>query len=339
LKKAVVSISIILLLSFLCLTIIPQNVSSKTQDIKVVSYSHYVDALGLLEIVGEIQNVGTSTIERVVLNVLVYGADGTLQGNVTGYNWLSYLVPQQRSPFRFEVVVPAAYRTDDVSGWYSVGVSRIVISVIDAAETSSYFYSDFEVSVNSAGVSTSGVDAGTYWVSGAVKNVGSQTASRLAVAAVYYNASGTVVAIGRTDYLTPTNLSPSEKVAFKVGAFDTFQTDEVDSRIITSYALFVQTESPLLGGKPPVATAPVTGTSMPSQSGNDSGVMSNQNLIYILVIVAVIVAVIAALIVSRRGGSSKAKGLLGNNVYRQIAMLAIWTNIIHVSTIASLPEV
>jgi hypothetical protein len=298
LKKVATCIITILLFSILCLTLVPQNASSKPQDIKILSYSHYIDNLGFLEVVGEIQNVGSNTIHKALLAVTAYGADGTAQGVIFGYAWLSYMAPQQKSPFRIELESP-----DDYSNWYEAGVSKIDVSVKEAIEISSHLYSDFEVHVDSAGVSTSGSDQGGYFVRGTIRNVGSQTASKLAVAAVFYNSSGIVVAIGRTGYLSPTNVSSSDIVTFNVYAFDTIQTSEPASRRITSYALFVQADSPLLEGKAPVVAPPVTGT-IDSQQSTDPAKLSNRNLFYVLIVVVVIVVVVVALFLSRNNRGS-----------------------------------
>jgi hypothetical protein len=298
LRKILSSIAIVLLLSTLWLTLAPQIVSSKTQDIKILSHSHYLDNLGVLGIVGEIQNIGTSTIARVVLTAVVYGSDGTIQGTITGYAWLSYMAPQQKSPFLFEIFTPSDY-----DNWYLAGVSKVEISVEEAKETSNYLYSDFEVTVSSAGVSTSGEDRGAYWVNGFVKNVGSQTATKLAVAAIFYNSSGCAVAIGRTDFLVPENVNPSMTASFKVGAMYTLQFEEAENRIIDSYALYVEAVTPLLKGNAPTATAPVTGSSTTSQNPSDQP--SNRNFIYIIIIGAVVFAVIVALLMTRKNASPK----------------------------------
>jgi len=269
----------------------PQNVLSKTQDIIVLSYSHYIDNIGHLEIVGEIQNVGTSTIERVALTAKVYDTNGVNIKNVTGYGWLSYMVPQQKSPFRLEIGIPE----DSPDYWSSIKVSRIEFSVKEANETSNYLYSDFKTTVSSAGVSANKDDKGTFWVSGTIQNVGSKTASNLAVAAVYYNAAGTVVAVGRTEFLTPTNVDPSKTAMFKVGAYDTNQTSEVADRKIASYALFIQADSPLLNGVAPTATTPAI--LLP----NGTNILSSRNLIYISVIIVIVIAVIVVVFMARKG--------------------------------------
>jgi len=306
LRKVLISITVVLLLSALCLSLVPHNVSSKTQDIKVLSYSHYIDALGILDIVGEIQNVGTSTIERAVLTAVVYGSDGSMQGSVTGYAWLSYMAPQQKSPFLLEIVKPI-----DEEYWQLTEISKVEISVKEAKETKSYLYSDFKITVSSAGVSPSGDDRGAYWVNGFVQNVGSQTATKLAVAAVFYNSSGCVVAIGRTDYLTD-SITPSGTVMFKIGAFDTMQFNEHESRIIDSYALFAEAVSPLIDGNAPTVTAPVTGTSTGTQNAaisNSSNQSPNRIIIYIIIITAVAVVVVVFLLTSRKSTPSKAENI------------------------------
>jgi hypothetical protein len=303
LKKTLTLIAIALLLTTLSLTLTPQNVSSKTQDIKVLSYSYYIDNLGFLDVVGEIQNTGTSTIKEVVLTMTAYGADGSYQGNSTKRAWVSYMVPQQKAPFLLDIEAPQGG-----SDWYTVGVSKIDISVTVANDDSSYLYPDLAITVNSASASTSDDDKGTYWISGVVRNTGSQTASKLAVAAIFYNSSGSVIAVGHTDYLTPESLSPSGTVSFKVGAYDTNQTAEPASRKITNYSLFVQAVTPLIEGTAPASTAQATGstqTGAPSQQNDSTDGSANQNLLYILIIAGVAVAVIAALLVSRRGHPSK----------------------------------
>ncbi len=301
-KKTLTGIAIVLLLSTLCLTFTSQNVSSKTQDIKVLSYSYYIDNLGYLDVIGEIQNTGTDTIEQVILFVTVYGSDGTSQGSYSTAAWVSYMAPQQKAPFLVDFKTPTNY-TD----WNTAGVSKIDVSVNNANEVSSHLYSDFEVSISSAGVSSSGDDKGTYWVSGSVKNVGSQTATKLAVAATFYNSSGDVVAVGHTEYLTPSSVSPSEAITFKVGAFDTNQTSESGNRKITSYSLFAQAVSPVVDGDSPAVTPQATGSSsVTDQQQNDAtDASSNQNLLYILIIAGVVIAVVAALLVSRRGKPSE----------------------------------
>jgi hypothetical protein len=278
-------------------------VSSKTQDIKVLSYSYTIDNLGVLDVFGEIQNTGSDTIDKVVLKGTAYGADGTEIGSTTCQAWAYYIAPGQKVPFMLEFQTP----TSNID-WNTAGISKIAITIIEAEAVNKHCYPDLTVS-SSAAVSTSGDDKGTYWVSGTVKNVGSQTVSKLVVAATFYNSSGHVVSTGLTNYLTPESLSPSGTVSFKVGAYYTDQSTEPESRKITSYVLNVQATNPVLDG--PATAVPVTSAQQSTSTQTDTtstqqdNPVSNQNLIYILIIAGVAVAVIAALLVSRRGHPSK----------------------------------
>ncbi len=303
-RKALTCLAVILLLSSLCLTLTPKNAFSKTQDIKVVSYSYTIDNLGILDIFGEIQNTGTDTIHKVTLKGTIYGADGTELGISTCTAWVYYMAPGQKAPFMIEFNKPTG------SDWNTAGISKITITVNEAEAVNSHYYSDLTISVSSATVSTSGDDKGTYWVSGTVKNVGTQTVSKLVVAATFYNSSGQVISTGLTEYLTPESLSPSGTVSFKVGAYYTDQSTEPESRKITSYSLNVQATSPVLDG----SATPVPGTSAQQSTSTQTDTTytqqndpaaSNQNLIYILIIAGVVIAVVAALLVSRGGKRSK----------------------------------
>ncbi len=298
LKKALTGLAIILLISTLCLILTPQNVSCKTQDIKVVSYNYIIDNLGVLDVPGEIQNIGTDTIESVIVKGTVYGADGTEKASGSVQAWISHMAPGQKAPFMLEFNQPAN------SDWYTSGISKIAIDISEAEAVNSHLYPDLTVT-SSATVSTSGDDKGAYWVSGNIKNVGSQTVSKLVVSATFYNSSGHVVSVGLTDYLEPESLGPDSSVSFKVGAYYTDQSAETVStdQKITSYTLNAQAILPVLDG----SATPVPGTSQQSSSTqaettpaeqNDS--TSNQNLLYIIIIAGVAVAVIAALLVSRR---------------------------------------
>jgi hypothetical protein len=303
LKKILTLLSIALLLTILCLTLTSQNVSSKTQDVKVLSSSYTIDNLGFLDVFGEIQNTGADTIQKVGLKATVYSADGTEIGVLTGQAWVSYMAPGQKAPFMLE-----AEKTKSDSDWISAGISKITFTITEAEAVNSHLYPDLTVS-SSATVSTSGDDKGTYWVSGTVKNVGSQTVSKLVVAATFYNSSGHVVSTGLTNYLTPDSLSPSATVSFKVGAYYTDQSTEPESRRITSYVLNVQATNPVLDGSatavPGTSAQQSTSTQTDTTSTQQDNPASNQNLIYILIIAGVAVAVIAALLVSRRGHPSK----------------------------------
>lgn len=284
-RKVLTYFVVVLLFCSLCLTLTPKNAQSKTADVKILSYTHYIDAIGFLGVAGEIQNTGTDTLEEVVLTGTAYGSDGTIQSTLSSRAWVSFMVPQQKAPFLIDLKSPQNY-----SDWTTAGISKITVSVSIAKESTSHLYSDFTTTVTSAGVSSNADDLGTYWISGTIQNTGSQAATKLAVAAIFYNSSGAVVAVGHSDYLTPDTVSPSAAVSFKVGAFDTNQSD-ANSRVkITSYTLNVQATTPLLQGSGSTSTSQPTGATQ----------TDNQNLIYIAIIAVVAIAVLLLLRKSKR---------------------------------------
>jgi co-chaperonin GroES (HSP10) len=210
------------------------------------------------------------------------------------------MAPQQRSPFLLEIGIPADYES-----WYAFEISRVEISVKEANEINSYLYADFEVTVASAGYSTDTAEYGAYWIEGTVQNTGAQTASKLVVTAVYYNSDGNVVAVGHTKYLEPHDVKPSGTVTFKVGAYDTIRYEDNKNNIITSYTLLVDVSSPLMTGKAPTVTTPITGSSTETQKPPNQ-TTPNRNYTYIIIIiVAVSFAVIAALLISRKNTPPK----------------------------------
>jgi hypothetical protein len=65
-KKSVLYVFIALTLVSLGLAIVP-TVFSQTQNIKIVSYTYYLDNAGILDVVGQVQNVGSNAVDPVIL--------------------------------------------------------------------------------------------------------------------------------------------------------------------------------------------------------------------------------------------------------------------------------
>ncbi len=61
-RKSIIYFFVALTLVSLGLTLVP-TVFSQTENIKIVSYSYYIDNLGYLDVVGEVQNVGPNTVD------------------------------------------------------------------------------------------------------------------------------------------------------------------------------------------------------------------------------------------------------------------------------------
>jgi hypothetical protein len=310
-RKSIVYSFVVLILLSLGLTLVP-SAHSQPENIKIVSYSYYVDSSGFLEVVGEIQNMGTNTVASVILTGSVYSSDGTDQGDSRAQAWVAYLTPQQKAPFYMTFYSP----NNSPNGPWSLGeVSNIKLTVSTADATSSYQYQDLKIKSSSATIGTSGDFSGAYTVNGIIQNTGSQTAQNLTVVGTFYNSTGAVVAVGYTNYLTPAFLSPSGTISFQVSAFDLNQTGITLGEKITSYSLLIQALGPILQGTAPVITSspsPASSsspslTSFPSSSPSvsQSPVANPTNslkpeLIYAIVVVVGILAVVGAILLLRK---------------------------------------
>lgn len=305
-KKIIVGFLVLLAVCSLSLTLVP-GAFSQTQNIKIVSYSYYIDSIGLLVVVGEVQNVGSNTVDKVLVTGTVSSSDGH-QANSGIYAWVNNLIPQQKAPFYLE------FSSDSSSdGSWTSDISNVAISVYQADATVSYQYQDLTITKKSATQTSDGV----FWVNGDIQNTGTQTASNITVVAAFYNSTGATVAVGYTYPLTPANLGPSGTTSFKVGAFDLNQTGIISEKKITDYSLLIQVQAPILQGTAPVISVTPTpgsitvatpGPTSPSTSsqGSQSGTTTNSStspqLIYAIVIVVAIVAVAAAFLLLKKRG-------------------------------------
>jgi hypothetical protein len=322
LTKSIVFFFVFLTMTSLGLALVPQ-VSSQPENVKVVSYSWYIDSIGYFIVVGEVQNVGPNTIKSVILSGTVYTMGGEAQASSYTTVYVNYLIPQQKAPFYMEFS-PQSSKTGDLS-WLSLGVNRVDFTATRANTTSSYQYPDLTVVSSSGGVDGEGV----YWVSGTVKNSGTQTASNIRVIGTFYNASGTVVAVGYTDSLTPTSLTPSNTASFKVGAFDVNQTEVPSIQKISSYQLLIQTEEPILSGtsptptpssppsSPPTTTPPSGSTPSPTESsGSENPNVLAPEATYAIVVVIVILGLAGTLLMLRKRKSQAKSRTIKNHKSR-----------------------
>jgi hypothetical protein len=312
-RKTTIYFFVALSLLSLGLTLVPQAFS-QTQNIKIISYSYYLDNLGNLEVVGEVQNVGPNTVNPVILTGSVYSSDGVDQANsYPAQVFVSYLTPQQEAPFYMQFPQPQNSTDGTWDSLISAGdISTVTITVAQAKATSSYQYLDLKITTSSAAIATNGNYNGAYLVSGTIQNTGSQTATNITVVGAFFNSTGTVVGVGYTDYLTPATVAPSENVSFQISALDLNQTQVPSNEKITSYSLLVQTEGPILQGTPPIVTpyqvngSPASTSSSPSSSplstpkSGSSNNSSNTVIIATILLVIVIIGAGAILILIKR---------------------------------------
>lgn len=320
-KKALIYTIVIFTLLSLSVAMIPHvSAVEGLQSIKILSYTHYIDSLGVLDVVGEIQNTGSTTVTEIYLLGEVMGPDGTQIGQSHCLVGAQFVVPQQRASFLMEF----AQSPNGLGQWTTSQFSTIELTVAQAKPTNQHGYSDFSLSDLSYYIDNGGNLSGVYWATGKVTNTGNQNAQGVKIFATYYNATGAVIGVGNTDSttLSPTTLSPRESATFKVGPWDLNMFEVSSDRKIANYNLLVQVSGPIINdtGTPP--TVPPTATVGPSSSpppqdnssGNPVSSSSNQWLIYVAIVIIVIVAVAAAIITRPRRKAPENKKLKNKRV-------------------------
>jgi hypothetical protein len=313
-NKTVTILLVILTICSLSLTMVPGALSQdQIGNVKILNYSYYFDSLGLIVVVGEVQNQGTNTLTSVILTGSIVSRDGIYQSNsytIIGIPpaEVTYLNSQQKAPFYMEIYPP---ENSPDGTWYSIDIASVNLQVAQANTTANYQYPDLTITSKQSSIGSTTDDKGVFWVNGNIQNIGSQTASRITVFGTFYNSTGATVAVGYSN--TVASLSPSGSASFKLGAFDLNQTGISASKKITDYSLLINVQAPILKGTAIVPTASHSPTINPSptatstnssptptnsQSGSDStGSQVAPTWIYAVIIVTAIVAVAAVLIV------------------------------------------
>jgi hypothetical protein len=310
-RKSIIYTVVLLTLFSLCFTLIPQ-VHSQTANVKVVTYSWYIDNAGLLDVVGEIQNVGTSIISSVILS----GTAITTTGNQQTSNTMAYvkdMLPNQKAPFYMTFFLQTDQTTQSTPT-----IANVEVIVSQATDTTGYLYPDVKVTTQQNSIGTGTDDKGVYWVTGTVKNMGTQTATNVRVLGTFYDKEGNVIAVGGyTDAALSASLSPSASANFKFGAYDTNQTLMPQNQQIASYALLVQVEGPILQGTAPQitlgptpnpspngATSTTSSTPTATQSSDDQTQINNPpntqtpSWLYPAIIVIVILVAVGGIVLA-----------------------------------------
>jgi hypothetical protein len=299
LMKKIVACLVILLAFSPLVTFIAPEVHAETSDVKILSYNYYFDSIGYLDIVGEIQNIGSNTIANVTINSVVTGSSG-VQVQQSDLSFGDNLLPGQKAPFYIEIHSQSGY----IGTWDGGDITDISLSIANAPATSNYLYQDISIS-NQVHGNVNGV----YWANGTITNTGSQTATRVLVYGTFYNSKGEVVAVGWSG-VTQT-LAPGASAQFTTPAYDRNQTEVSSEDKVASYSLLVQLLSPVLTGAAPTiyptsnpTTSNPTGTTSSSPTPNNNS--ANDQLLYAAIIVAVVIAaIIAAFVVLRKRKSKK----------------------------------
>jgi hypothetical protein len=272
LKKTIVSLLIIVLACSIMLPLIPTAVS-QVSTVKVLGYTYYYDSIGFLVVVGEVQNQGPNIISSIILTGAISDSNG-LQTTSYTTAWGNNLLPNQKAPFYMEFQP----RTQDDQPL--ADVADVNVNVYKADPTSTFQYPDLTITDQQSYIGTNpgtqptattpGTgDLGVYWVTGTIKNTGTETAQNVTVFATFFNKNGEPVAAG---YTGPTTMTPyfipaGQSATFKLGAFDMNQSIVPNDKKIATYSLLIQNLGPMKDtGTAPVPVATATPTPPPLSS-------------------------------------------------------------------------
>jgi hypothetical protein len=307
-KKIVTLILVTVCVASLFLTI-PSKVYSQTgtaEGMKVVSYSWYISAFsGYFVVVGEVQNVGSGIFSSSVLTGSVVTSDQQAQA-FSDYTiiYSAGLLPGETAPF-YMMFTPESSTWGNLT-WVSLGIDRVDFNFYNTP-TQTAPYSGLFIGANTSYIDMSG----NYTVEGVVINRGNLYPQNVWVVASFYDASGKVVAVGYSNYLSPHYLPPTNSTLFRLTPTD--PTAQMASEIV-NYKLTVLSENEV--ATPPASSAPTSvpvETSSPSSENPtatpigsvtaqpDNGVSISMTTVYVIVAaVAVVVAILALMLMLRK---------------------------------------
>jgi hypothetical protein len=275
---------VIILVAITCLgsVSIPNAFSQVVNtNVKVLSYSWYVNPSGDFIVVGEVQNTGNHTLQSVTLNATAYDSGGSALAGSSTMAYVSNFLPQQKAPFYIDFGPSNIAGTD----WAST-VSSVDFTVFNAYSSSDQQYENLALAT-----AFNGTLDGAYIVRGLILNIGNQTANDIRVVGTYYNSLGSVVAVGFD--IVNGSLPPDNATTFTVSEFDA--TPSLVAQI-SNYSLLIQTSTlqnnnTLLPSAPPTKPSPIT----------------YFYVIAIGTVVAVILIVVALLMFRKRKAASNAR--------------------------------
>ena len=286
--KKILAVIIIAALVLAAFTLLAGNVKADTSEATVVTYSQYVapststlaSAPGDLIVVGELRNIGANIIGNVTVQGSALSANGQTLAVTSSQAFTYYMLPGQKAPFYLDFAAQSS-STQDLS-WVP-SVTHVMISVTSVQDVSSRQYADVKVGYDINYTD----DSGLYVVRGTVENTGNIVAQEPWVVTTFYDASGTVVGLNFTDFLT-SSLSPNGGVLFFATPAD--NNTQLTSQIV-NYAF--QVDSLTLTNS--TSTSPT-----PTSTGSTSPTGQIPILPIVIVVVLVVVAVAALMLFNSR---------------------------------------
>jgi hypothetical protein len=310
------------ILVFLCTTSLffafPPKAFSQTTSLNVLSYSWYTSPYsGNFIVVGELQNLGSETLGSAIITGTVYTKDGQAQTTDTYYSqiYAEMLLPNQTAPFYMEF--SASTSNYGNLSWVSLGVDHVNFNLHGSAAGSEP-YSGLYLVANTSYVDSSG----NFSITGVLLNRGNGYPEKVWAVASFYDASGTVVAVGYSNFVTPPYLPPNQTAAFTLIPSD--PTPQMATEI-TGYNLQILSKGSTTPPTPspsssPSASPAASSSSSPSATGSPSpgtsstpepGVYIPMSYVYAIVAAVIVaVAIIALAFILRK--NTKAKALQRN---------------------------
>ncbi len=305
-KKNTIFLIVLISIATLSLALTPPVFGQMDQSkAKVLSYSWYMQN-GVLMVVGEVQNISPDVAGYIDVYVTLFAKDDQGQASANTRAFFNQSMPQQKAPFSIWVL--PEYSTTGEFSWLS-NLDRVEFGTRIVPTTYGPQYQGLQVVSH---VPTTDQE-GNYAVAGTLQNLGNATAGRVWVVATFYNATGSVVALGYSNYLNSAPLPIDGILTFTVPAFSTAQNTQIKNQI-TDYTLLIQSGDPQYAVPPtptppptqnPSATSTPTTTQSPSTTAtaNTSPPPVNSEFpttILLIVVIVALVAVIAVLMLRKR---------------------------------------
>jgi hypothetical protein len=191
---------------------------AKADSVTVVSSSSFTDSSGNYNIVGEVQNTGSSWAYALITATLS-DAHGNVLDTITQSAFLATLSPNGKSPF--EITETTSTIIPQISTYALVVKSSVSTSIPQ----------DLEITNSNA--TTNANLGGIFEVQGQVQNTGSATATATAIYATFYDSSGKVVEIA-SGYPNTPDIASGSSSQFVLSPNDETQLSQFASYSLTA---------------------------------------------------------------------------------------------------------
>ncbi len=314
LKKIITAVIIVALVlaAFTVLSTTP--VKAQASEAQVLSYTWYVapadtslaEYAGDLVAVGEIQNVGSGVLAQVDVSGTAYngtGSNATVLNQNSNSVFGNNLLPGQKAPFYIDFPPEDSVTQDQT---YIPLVSNVSVVVSYVEDSNSTPYTD----LTTTGVTSFLDNTGTFNVQGTIQNTGTQTVQQIVAVTTFYNATGQVVSLNFTNYLTDasgsSSLTPDDSMQFTATPTD---NSAALSSEIANYSVLVESSLPVSTTPTSTPTTTATPSSSSTTTPTQTPTQISPAVTYgiIAIVVVVVVALVALLFLRKRGTHAEAE--------------------------------